>query len=172
MWKENLPERNFTARNVLEARRPHRNTCRRRSKRYQSTQRAWEKTIQGNIAIPQLLVFSSRSKFMTLIRKKKNNMWRSIDPQKLVKRYFTIIAQHSLEGEGRGGNFWIHALSGRGTFFICLSWLKNHRPPLVINNEESLRGKQIPFSCTIFGCWIWWRIVASLKLLLQHPRAF
>ena len=36
-----------------------------------------------------------------------------------------ILGQwHKLEG----GNFWIHALSGRGTFFICLSWLKNHRP--------------------------------------------
>ena len=25
-----------------------------------------------------------------------------------------------------GGNFWIQALSGRGTFFICLSLLKNN----------------------------------------------
>ena len=29
MQRENLPERNFTARNVLEARRPPTNTCRR-----------------------------------------------------------------------------------------------------------------------------------------------
>ena len=60
-----------------------------------------------------------------------------------------------MEGEGRGGkflgqwhklggNFWKYALSGRGTFFICLSWLKNHRPPLEINNEVN---KQSPTLC-------------------------
>ena len=37
--KGKSPERNFTARNVLEARRPQSNTCRRQIKRYQNTQR-------------------------------------------------------------------------------------------------------------------------------------
>lgn len=41
--RENLPERNFMACNVLEGRWPQRNTCWTRSKRYQNIERGWWK---------------------------------------------------------------------------------------------------------------------------------
>ena len=100
----------------------------------------------------QLLVFSFRSKFITQIRKKKKTPRKRVS---IHKNVLNAISQSELNilwrgrvvgvkfwasgiNWGGGGNFWIHALSGRGTFFIYLSCLKNHRPPLAMNNEQSL----------------------------------